>query len=339
MNATRHAPVTSLREAFDENGQGHASDKWSSYFEKYEQVLAPFRDKPLRLLEVGIQNGGSLDTWAKYFARAESIVGVDIDPKCASLSFVDPRISVVIGDAGDAATEAEILRHSPQFDIIIDDGSHRSRDVVRAFARYFPHLSDGGVYIVEDLHASYWRSHDGGLFHPLSSMALFKTLADLLNAEHWRCAVNAADVLARFGTEHDCSFDGFPFGTLHQVTFWNSLCAIKRASESMNRLGTRTIKEGAQEVARLNVSGVYHPDQASNPWSQISAFPISLAGLSHESGVLQVECRHLRAENERLLAERNQAIERLAEIKQSFSWRATRPLRHMLTWISSAIHK
>ncbi len=36
------------------------------------------------------------------------------------------------------------------FDIIIDDGSHMNRDVIKSFELLFPLLNDNGIYIVED---------------------------------------------------------------------------------------------------------------------------------------------------------------------------------------------
>src|SRR5207302_204933 len=78
---------------------GKISDKWSLYLSEYERLFAAYRQRPIRLLEIGIQNGGSLELWAKYFEAAEAIVGCDIDPRCADLRFCDPRISVLVADA------------------------------------------------------------------------------------------------------------------------------------------------------------------------------------------------------------------------------------------------
>ena len=113
-----------------------------------------------------MQNGGSLEIWARYFPCAAVIAGCDIDPGCAQLAFEDKRIAVVVGDANSDRTQARILEHSAEFDILIDDGSHTSSDIVKSFARYFPCLAENGFYIIEDLHCSYWREFEGGLFDP-----------------------------------------------------------------------------------------------------------------------------------------------------------------------------
>ena len=78
--------------------QGYVLDKWTSYLPVYDRWLSSYQDTPIRLLEVGVQNGGSLQVWAKYFASAKKIVGCDINPDCAQLEFDDPRIAPVLGD-------------------------------------------------------------------------------------------------------------------------------------------------------------------------------------------------------------------------------------------------
>jgi hypothetical protein len=124
---------------------GKVSDKWSSYLDFYDDKLWYLQDSKINLLEIGVQNGGSLETWARYFWKAEKIVGIDIDPKCADLKFEDNRIQVVIGDAKTVELE-------DTFDIIIDDGSHQSSDIIANWQQWWPKLADGGVYVVEDFH-------------------------------------------------------------------------------------------------------------------------------------------------------------------------------------------
>ena len=124
---------------------GKVSDKWSSYLDFYDDKLWYLQDSKINLLEIGVQNGGSLETWSRYFWKAERIVGIDIDPKCADLKFDDSRIQVVIGDAKTVELE-------DNFDIIIDDGSHQASDIIANWQHWWPKLNDGGVYVVEDFH-------------------------------------------------------------------------------------------------------------------------------------------------------------------------------------------
>jgi hypothetical protein len=143
---------------------GKVSDKWSLYLEEYDRIFKEYRQKSLNMLEVGVHNGGSLEIWAKYFHNGQHFVGSDINPECSKLLFDDARITVVIGDINSDKTQKDIKSIVSSFDIIIDDGSHISSDIVKKFAKYFPLLNDEGLFVVEDLHCSYLEEFEGGLF-------------------------------------------------------------------------------------------------------------------------------------------------------------------------------
>ena len=81
---------------------------------------------------------------------------MDIDERCRRLDF-PPQVKVLVGDAGDPETLDDLLGDEV-FDIIIDDGSHQSRDVIAAAKALLPRLVAGGKYFMEDLHARYWYS-------------------------------------------------------------------------------------------------------------------------------------------------------------------------------------
>ncbi len=129
---------------------GKVSDKWSSYLPTYDRLFAHLRNRPISLLEIGVQNGGSLEIWAKYFPHPNALIaGVDINPECLKLSYSDKRIWIVQGDA-----TLPMAGLNGQYDIIIDDGSHKPSEQIRAFELWFPRLVDGGIYVIEDLHCN-----------------------------------------------------------------------------------------------------------------------------------------------------------------------------------------
>ena len=156
-----------------QNHSGKVSDKWTIYLNEYEDKLSQYQKLPIKFFEIGILNGGSLEIFSKYFLNAELILGCDIDKKCKELHFVEPNIKLVVGDVNNEKIKNEIIRHA-KFDIILDDGSHNSDDIVKTFCNYFNYLKNEGLYIIEDLHCSYWREHRGGLFYPTSSINFFK---------------------------------------------------------------------------------------------------------------------------------------------------------------------
>ena len=216
-----------LRQLYDDH-KGKVSDKWSSYLEAYDDIFLPYRGQQVRLLEIGVQNGGSLEIWLKYFPKAALLLGCDIDEACRALRFDDPRIQLVIGDANTDEAQSEILRLSNEFDLIIDDGSHHSRDIVSTFSRYFPYLKADGVYVAEDIHCSYWRRFQGGLFDPLSSMTFFKRLADLVNFEHWGVTGKRTDLLRSFAESYGCVSSVEDLASVYSVEFRNSICIVRK---------------------------------------------------------------------------------------------------------------
>ena len=252
---------------------GKICDKWSIYISVYERLLAEFPHIS-KILEIGVQNGGSLELWALCFPEATHIIGCDIDPRCANLAFDDPRISVIVNNANGDDAETQILAKSPRFDLIVDDGSHRSSDIIHTFARYFRHLNDGGVYVAEDLHCSYWKEFGGGLLHPGSAMAFFKQLADVINYEHWGLTAARKELLISFSRHYGVNFDDDVLAHVHSMEFVNSMCIIRRRAPAENSLGLRRLS-GADAAVNAHVLPMANTrsrpfDQRQNPWSALA---------------------------------------------------------------------
>ncbi len=60
---------------------GKSHPKWSLYFDCCE---ARFHQEPVSLIDIDVQNGGSLVIWAKYVPNAKKIVGCDIYVACGT---------------------------------------------------------------------------------------------------------------------------------------------------------------------------------------------------------------------------------------------------------------
>lgn len=121
-----------------------------NYTRQYEGLLQPFREKQLKYLEIGVFNGGSVKAMREVFKNASCIVGVDIDSRCKAYEDKPNNIFIEIGNSNDETFMKNIVQKYGPFDIILDDGSHINRDVIRSFEMLFPLLSDDGLYIVED---------------------------------------------------------------------------------------------------------------------------------------------------------------------------------------------
>jgi hypothetical protein len=124
------------------------SDKGSahSYLETYDELFGPLKHQPIRLLEIGVDRGGSLALWARFFTHKNcEIIGVDIN---APVAVNDKRVKVYQGDAASFRFINEI---DGTFNIVIDDGSHVLEDQIRSFYLLSGRLANDGIYVIEDL--------------------------------------------------------------------------------------------------------------------------------------------------------------------------------------------
>ncbi|WP_155419693.1 class I SAM-dependent methyltransferase [Variovorax paradoxus] len=302
--------------------QGKVSDKWTVYLKVYEELFRSYRASRLRLLEIGIQNGGSLEIWGLYFGNASVLVGCDINVACTQLRYDDPRIHVVVGDANTDEAERAIAVHSEGFDLIIDDGSHRSSDIIRSFARYFPRLEQGGIFVVEDLHCSYWQEFEGGLVDPWSSMSFLKRLADVINHEHWGTPYHRAEILRSFESRYGTALDEESLAQIHSIEFYNSVCVIRKRAQADNELGPRVVagKDAitAAEVLLAQRGAHAVPEaQNANGWSVLPPLPEDelLELRSQKNNLLQVQAEW-RGEVERLHAGMGMKDQQLHQAQQ-----------------------
>ena len=173
-------------------GKLYGTDKAGSthpYTRHYQRHLSPLRRRPVQLLEIGVggyssdEGGASLRMWRSYFPRG-AIHGVDIQAK----DLDEPRVFTHQGSQSDVDFLEELaVAHGP-FDVIIDDGSHRSDDIRVSFASLFErHVRPGGWYIIEDLATAHRHDFAGGPpGFPTTSTALIASLVDDVNAAHWQ---------------------------------------------------------------------------------------------------------------------------------------------------------
>ena len=167
----------------------YGTDKFGEheYTPVYEELMRASRRKAVRLLEIGVGGyagalgGESLRMWESYFRRGR-IYGIDLYDKAALSA---GRVQVFQCSQADAPRLTSLAQELGPFDFIIDDGSHLNAHQIETFGILWPHLKNGGSYIVEDVQTSYWPSYGGGPLgtpgYARSCMQWFKELADSVN--------------------------------------------------------------------------------------------------------------------------------------------------------------
>ena len=179
-----------------ESNDGPLVHKCPHYFPIYDRTFGGYRGTAPTVLEIGVFHGGSLRLWQRYFGAGTTVVGIDIDPRCADLGGED--IHVRIGDQSDIEFLARVCEEFGPFDIVIDDGSHLPRHQILSLDHLWPAVRDGGVYFVEDLCTNYWPEYEGGpgtrtfmdraqaLVHDINA---FNSRSEDLVPSHWTSEV------------------------------------------------------------------------------------------------------------------------------------------------------
>jgi len=146
----------------------------SHYIKLYETYLDAVPDE-MTMLEIGIQDGGSIRMWHDFFPEA-TIYGID---KKLKVNFTSKRIVLIEGRQEDSG----IYKQVPSgLSLVIDDGGHTMKQQQVAFEYCWPKLANGGLYVIEDLHTSYWP-HFGGEINGEQTTVVF--LCQLINAMNY----------------------------------------------------------------------------------------------------------------------------------------------------------
>jgi len=178
-------------------------------------------------MEIGVLGGSSLKMWTDYYYNS-NILGIDINPN--SKEYEGKNIDIEIGSQNDINFLNRITNKYGKFDLIIDDGSHNSSDVITSFENLFYSLNSGGVYVVEDSCTSYWKEYEGGYKLPSSTVEYFKNIIDEVNylgqlaTNHFSIHARKDEVLDRITKEK-----GLQIRTdIESINFINSLIIITK---------------------------------------------------------------------------------------------------------------
>jgi hypothetical protein len=164
----------------------HGTDKWGPHFYTpvYHELFSKFCDRPVRMLEIGVGGfgiktlgGESLAMWADYFPNGQ-ITGIDNVEKRLNLN---PRVRVFHGSQEDLAFLSRVCSERGPFDIVIDDGSHFPKHMIVSFNAIFPCMTDGGVYVIEDMQTAFWPDFGGSVLHGGDVLKFARSVIEYLN--------------------------------------------------------------------------------------------------------------------------------------------------------------
>lgn len=160
--------------------QVQKSSRFHDFCKKYEKYLPFERRSNLKILEIGVKEGRSLQMWREYYFNS-TVVGIDINSLCKNHENFDKNIYIEIGSQDDKFFLSQIIEKHGPFDFIIDDGSHIQYQVIQSFDCLFPALNSGGVYAIEDTHCAYWKEYGGQPNAEHTAISYMKKLVDDVN--------------------------------------------------------------------------------------------------------------------------------------------------------------
>lgn len=188
-----------------------STKKMMGFIDIYNYYFNTIKDKNLNIFEIGVETGESLRMFSDYFNKS-NIVGLDIENKDYNIE----RVEIFCGDQSDEKILNRIIEKYKTFDVIIDDGSHKNKDVINSFNHLFPYLKFGGLYVIEDLQTSYipnWGGDGVNLNNKKTTMNFIRSLADRMHYQ---------DIDNPFYQKHD--FDGL----IEFVHIYRNIAFIKK---------------------------------------------------------------------------------------------------------------
>ncbi len=169
-------------------GEVAGTDKiFAHHYERaYARHLNRFRhSKDFAMVEIGYGSGAGIKFWASIFPSGYIYC---LDRDVGNIS--DSGFSVIATDQSDLQSLRNgIDQISHSISLVVDDGSHFPSHQLLSLSFLFQNLLiNGGIYIIEDVETSYWRTgsiygynFNYGLHDPWSTIEALKIASDYVN--------------------------------------------------------------------------------------------------------------------------------------------------------------
>ena len=310
---------------FAANRAGSPIDKWVHYFPIFERHLERYRGTPARVLEIGVYRGGGLELLRHYLGPEAHLVGIDIDAQ--AVQAVANRYPVEVGDQEDPEFLRLVAeRHGP-FDVIVDDGGHRMRQQIVSVQTLFPLLAEGGTYIVEDCHTSYWDEYAEPEPGAMTFIQWLKERIDDLHAYHYSSA-------EQLETPWQTSLAGLHLydsvAVLDKQTRWPPFSELAGTKEFINY----DREAGALQLEVLATRDAALAKEAEAR-EELRIVRGELVEATDRTGRSQAETDLANDELVHLRGDLVGSWGVIQEMRRSRSWRATAPLR----WVMSILRR
>jgi hypothetical protein len=123
----------------------YATDKQVVGYVPEYQRIAGILGPAARVCEIGVLNGLGLVMLQDMYPQG-IVAGVDFSPSSA---WPAGTIRIVAGQ-DDPSLPGQLAAHAPQWDLFIDDASHKGHLTEATFSLLWPLVAPGGFYVIED---------------------------------------------------------------------------------------------------------------------------------------------------------------------------------------------
>ena len=139
------------------NDKGHGFSKF------YSDYLKNFKNRKINILEIGSYAGASAVAFSKYLPKSKVYC---FDINISKFKYDSKNIEVFGLDINNRSKVNKILNNIflknnfQNFDIIIDDGSHKLSDILFSISFFFKFLKNNGIFVIEDFkHPNYYENN------------------------------------------------------------------------------------------------------------------------------------------------------------------------------------
>lgn len=171
------------------------TDKQLQYLDVYHRYMNKFREEESVICEIGVFHGDSLKIWKEYFGSKCKIIGIDIAGDC--LRFKEENVEIEIGSQSSPYFWNYIKEKYPKIDVLIDDGGHTMNQQILTWLEMFPHLSDGGIYICEDICTSYMYGYQDDCCREKNFVEFAQEIVNAKEAAYWKPVATYNERVAR----------------------------------------------------------------------------------------------------------------------------------------------
>jgi hypothetical protein len=195
--------------------------KHDTYYAVYDELFAPYANKDITFVEVGISGGGSLEAWKKFLGKGARVIGIDLNPALRDV-LNGEGFEVVVGDQSDPEFWRSFYARVGNIDVLLDDGGHTNAQQWCTLKHSIKHINDGGLLVIEDTHASYMSS-----FGNPSRDSFISRVVQLVDEMNYRSSsIDGGDRRLRPKNQLDLLRDMGIDQLVHSVRFYESIVAL-----------------------------------------------------------------------------------------------------------------